>query len=472
LEADVNDEAKTPDLSKQDWIDVERQGEWHTNYEQVTINKYLGVTDYRDMTFSQERVSHVEGLYVRYSLDDFLKENGFTIEKVVDLNHDGEYPSSFSNIEYAHKKFRSCLYMGSYMLSKGESRYIFDIDYGTNVTIFKISSHATANPSGQQILADLIAYSGKNNFLKGQKIDPKCNFISFDRAYSWHDLILDKQTKTEVRQNLYNILANTEVYRKNKLTMKRGLIFHGPPGTGKTLLGKILCNVVDWTFIWVTPRHLEDSRDVTRIVGMARDLAPAILFLEDIDLVGADRNENRNLGTLAELMNQLDGIQENRDIITIATTNNVEALEKALLKRPGRFDRVIKFGEPVKDVIVDMLKSFAKDVNLAEDVSFDKMADDLNGLTGAQVRELVNLAVLYAIDTKSFDEQTKILTVKPSHFEKALPSVRKKDFKSLGFTGRGGDGDSAETADPDDFPCPDMDEWPDIPPSFEDRTAR
>ena len=454
------DEQKTPELNKKDWVEVHRQGQWHTNYEQETIKSYLEISDYRDIVFAQERVSHIEGLYIRFSLDDFLKENGFKIEKIVDLSHDGEYPASFSNIEYSHKQYKSCFYMGAYFLSKGEHKYMFDIDYGNNVSIFKVSSHAKADPSGQKILQDLVAYSAKNNFLKGQKIDPKCNFISFERKYSWDDLILDKETKAEIRRNLYNVLANTDVYEKNNLTIKRGLIFHGPPGTGKTLLGKILCNAVDWTFIWVTPRHLDDSRDVTRIVGMARDLSPTILFLEDIDLVGADRNENRNLGLLGELMNQLDGMQENRNIITIATTNNVEALEKALLKRPGRFDRVIEFGEPKAESILEMLKLFAKGVNLDPAIDFTKMAETLNGLTGAQVRELVNLSVLYAIDEKSYDEG-KILTVKAKHFDRALPSVRKKDFKSVGFASSSGvvsDG----CPDDDDYP-PELDEnWPDI----------
>lgn len=450
---DPKPEKQTGDFQKEDWIEIRRKGTWHTNYEQQATITYLGVEDYRGLVSSQERVSIVEGLYVRFSLDEFFKENGYTLEKAADLGHEGDYPPSYSNIEYAFGKFKSCLYMGCYFLEKDGFRYIFDIDHGTDFTQFRISSRKDALVGGQAILQDLIAYSKKNNFLKGQKIDAKCKFISFDRTYSWDDLILDEVRKDDVRRNLANIIEYSDVYEKNGLTIKRGLIFHGPPGTGKTLLGKILCNLVDWTFVWVTPRHLETARDVTRIVSMCRDLSPSILFLEDIDLFGGNRNQNSNVGVLGELMNQLDGIQENKNVITIATTNDVTVLEKALLKRPGRFDRVIEFGEPKDESIVKMLKLFAKGVNLDADVNFDTLAKSLNGLTGAQVRELVNLAILYAIDTKSYNED-KILSVKTSHFEQALPAVKKKDFKAVGFA-VGNKSDDDDDPFPPDFADPD-----------------
>jgi cell division protease FtsH len=452
----VADEKKTPDFEKEDWIDIRRKGSWHTNYEQQAIIQYLEVEDYRGMVFAQERVSVVDGLYVRFSLEDFLKEREFEIEKAADLGHEGDYPPSYANIEYEYQKYKSCLYVGCFFLKKDGIRYILDIDHGPDYTVFRVSSRKDSPITGQNILTDLLAYSRKNNFLKGQKMDAKCKFISFDRAYTWDDLVLDDKRKDEVRQNLANIIDHSDVYEKNGLTIKRGLIFHGSPGTGKTLLGKILCNLIDWTFVWVTPRHLQDARDVTRIVSMCRDLAPTILFLEDIDLFGGNRHQNSNVGVLGELMNQLDGIQENRNIITIATTNNVEVLEKALLKRPGRFDRVIEFGEPRGENIIKMLKLFSNGVRLDPDVDFDTLAKGLNGLTGAQVKELVNLAILYAIDGKSYDEN-KILSVKTAHFEQALPSVKKKDFKSVGFTSRNDedddDGFPPDYDDPTERPC-------------------
>lgn len=445
----ANEDVKTDSLNKQDWIDVEREGKWHTNFEQRVIKDFLGVEDHRGIVFAQERVSIVDGLYVRFSLDSFIKDRGITIEKSSDIGHDGEYAPSFSNIEYAYQKYRSCLYMGSYFLKLNGTTYVLDIDHGSDSTIFRLSSNRNASPSAQEVIADLIAYSRQNNFLKGQKIDARCKFISFDHKYDWDDLVLDKKRKKEVRQNLANLIEHIDIYEKNKLSIKRGLIFHGPPGTGKTLLGKILCNSVDWTFIWVTPRHMEDARDVTRIVSMARDLSPSILFLEDIDLFGGDRSQNSNVRVLGELMNQLDGIQENKNVITIATTNNLEILEKALLKRPGRFDRVIEFGEPKPEIIVDMLKLFSKGLNLDADVDLESLAKDLKGLTGAQVRELVNLAVIYAIDRKSYGDD-KILHVKTEHFMGALPSVKKKDFKGVGFQGK--------DDDEDEDSCPDFDD--------------
>ena len=201
-----------------------------------------------------------------------------------------------------------------------------------------------------------------------------------------------------------------------------------------TLLGKILCSTVDWTFVWVTPKFLQDSRDVSRIVSLCRELSPSIMFLEDMDLYGGTRESNRDLGVLGELMNALDGIEENNNIITIATTNDKDKLEKALLSRPGRFDKVIEFVAPNSDSRLRMLRLFTKDILLEKEVNLKKLAVYLKELTGAQLRELVNLAVLYAIDNKSLTAEDKII-LKASHLKQALPSVQKKDFKSIaGFS--------------------------------------
>ena len=174
-------------------------------------------------------------------------------------------------------------------------------------------------------------------FLKGKKIDPNCNFVKFNRKFTWDDLILAEKTKIEIQMNLKNLIEYSEIYKSNGLSVRRGLILSGPPGVGKTVLAKILCNQIDWTFLWCTSKNLENAKRVSQIVNLARDLSPTVLFLEDIDLFGGSRESNHNPMMLGEILNCLDGLEENTDIIVIGSTNNKDVLEAALVSSSRSF---------------------------------------------------------------------------------------------------------------------------------------
>jgi transitional endoplasmic reticulum ATPase len=212
------------------------------------------------------------------------------------------------------------------------------------------------------------------------------------------------------------------------------LILAGEPGTGKTVLAKILCTQIDWTFVWVTSKNLESPKRVAQIVELCRDLSPSVLFLEDLDLFGGSRESNSNPMLLGELMNQLDGIEENTDILVIASTNNKDILEKALVSRPGRFDKIIDFPLPGVKERLKMLKVFSN--GLIDDTLpyLERIAKEYKKKTGAQIKELVNMAIIFAIDEKSYDENQRLI-ITEDHFTKAMDAVAQKDFKQVsGFT--------------------------------------
>jgi hypothetical protein len=419
---------KITELTGQDLSNVLREGSWYSDYSQEVFKKYIGVEDFGDILFSALNISFANSLIYRFILEDFFEENNLKIEAVAQPGHSSNYAPTYANIEYEQKKYKSCLQLGVYFLSTPHGdRYIFGVEPRHNDVSFSCSSSKKALPNSQAILDALTVYAEKKNFLKGKKIDASCNFIYFDKQYTWNDLILSNELQNEIRRNLSNLIEHREIYQKNNLTVKRGLIFSGPPGTGKSLLGKILCQTTDWTFVWVTPKHIGKPDDIAKIVSVCRDLSPTILFLEDVDLFSGDRGGNSDNSVLGELMNQLDGIQENTDIITIATTNRAEVIEKALIDRPGRFDKVIEFSIPDESIRAKLLKYFIKDLHLDAEVDITVLSKLTNGLAGAHIRELVNLAVLTAIDEGSFDNNKLI------HFRVALASVKKKDFSKLGF---------------------------------------
>jgi cell division protease FtsH len=422
----------TQDLSAGEWSQVLKESKWNVDYGQIHMMKYLGVSSAEEILFSEHKTSMAYSIVTRFCAEDFFAYKRLKVDRLVDINSEGETAPSFSNIEYESDKYKSCVLSGSFFLSGELGKYVVTMQesYSDNY-VFKIAGLQKNPVNSNKLLEELVQYSKKHNFLIGKKIDPQCNFIKFDKPYTWDDLILPEARKNEIRKNLSNLIDYREIYQKNNLVVKRGMIFAGIPGVGKSFLGKVLCNTIDWSFVWVTPKHLENTRYLTAIVNMCREIAPTVLFLEDIDLYGGHRSSSSNPALLGELMNQLDGIQENKDIITIATTNSPETLEKALLDRPGRFDRVIKFELPGLDERKRMLERFSKDINA--DFDWAKVAEETDKLTGAHLRELVNLSVINAIDDKSLTEDQKII-LKVKHIKTALREVKSKDFSKAGFS--------------------------------------
>ncbi|MGH7974932.1 MAG: AAA family ATPase [bacterium] len=418
-------------LSTQDYVDVLKEARWNNDYRNIIMMKYLGVGSIEDMVHASHRCGIAASLVIRYVLPEFFASKGLKVDKIVNIESDGDYAASFSAIEIAPNKFENRLDYGDYCVSNAEAKYVIHLESAyPDSFVFRISASKTANPD--VFCQEMVKYAEGRNFLKGQKIDPNCNFIKLNRKFTWDDLILSAKLKEQIKMNLQNLIAYHEIYKKNGLQVKRGLILAGEPGTGKTVLAKILCNQIDWTFVWVTSKNLEDAKRVAQIVELARDLSPSVLFLEDIDLFGGSRESSRNPMILGELMNQLDGVEENTDIIVIGSTNNKEVLEKALVSRPGRFDKVIDFPLPAYAERLQMLKIFSNGL-LNDTPCLEKIAREYKKKTGAQIRELVNMAVIFAVDEKSYGEDQKLI-VKEEHFNKAIKAVEGKDFtQPMGF---------------------------------------
>lgn len=421
-----------------DYIDILKESGWNCNYSNEFTREFLGIDSVEDFTTSTYSCSIANALVLRYVLPDFIKSKGFDSERIIHVESDGEYPATFTFIESSPSVMESRLFEGSYFLSNSECRYIISCSENyRDEYIFKVIGKRDypESLSVAKFTGDMVKYAKEHNFLIGKKIDPLCNFIKMEKKFEWDDLILADNIKRDIRHNILNLIESREIYHKNGLTIKRGIVLSGPPGTGKTSLFKVLCSQIPWTVCWVTPKHLESAKKVSQIISMCRDLAPTVILLEDLDLYASDRSSNGNPALLGELLNQLDGVQENTDIITIATTNNKEVLEKALLDRPGRFDRVIEFPLPREEERAKMLKVFSNNL-VNESLPFFKtiVEEYSKKFTGAQVRELVNMAVIYAVDDKSYDSDHKLI-LKEKYFEQAVSTTNKKDFSRVtGFS--------------------------------------
>lgn len=403
------------------------------------IKDFLGIPVEESVGIAVE-LSPYERFIQTAVFEDFLKTQKFTILHKVQL--EGDYyitPFEYSSIEIGIGETKQAIKEGYVFIESTAKKLRFIIsfsDLGYKCYKIQVITKPKNSEVARTLLSDLSVYAKEHNILKNKKITPALTHLKPSPQYTWDSVILPDKVKKEIRQNVDLLISNIEVYKKNNMTFKRGLILKGVPGTGKTLIGKVLCNTINAaTFIWVTPGDLTEVRKVRSICEIARGLAPTILFLEDIDLYGGHR-ERENRGILGELMNQLDGLVENEFVVVIATTNRSEELEVALRNRPGRFDRLIEVPLPDETCRMQMLNLFLSSNSSLEIENRKKLIGELVGrtkdFTGAHVKELVNSAIIEALDSKSLNKKGHII-LKRKHFLENIKAVKEKKI-SVGFS--------------------------------------
>ena len=209
---------------------------------------------------------------------------------------------------------------------------------------------------------------------------------------------------------------------------------YGPPGTGKTLLARAVAHHTDCRFIRVSGSELvqkyigEGSRMVRELFVMAREHAPSIIFMDEIDSIGSARSESGSGGdsevqrTMLELLNQLDGFEAVQNIKIIMATNRIDILDSALL-RPGRIDRKIEFPPPDNKAREDILRIHSRKMNLVRGIDLGKVAEKMSGASGAEVKGVCTEAGMYAL-------RERRVHVTQEDFEMAVTKVMKKDSDS------------------------------------------
>ena len=232
----------------------------------------------------------------------------------------------------------------------------------------------------------------------------------------------DVAGEDEAKENLteiVNYLHDPSKYQEIGASMPKGVLLVGPPGTGKTLLAKAVAGEANVPFF-----SMSGSEFVEMFVGMgaskvrdlfkqAKEKAPCIVFIDEIDAIGKKRdgqlggNDEREQ-TLNQLLTEMDGFEGNTGVIILAATNRPESLDPALT-RPGRFDRRVPVELPDLKGREDILKVHAKKIKVAEDVDFGKIARMASGASGAELANIVNEAALRAVrDGRKFANQADL----------------------------------------------------------------
>ena len=247
-----------------------------------------------------------------------------------------------------------------------------------------------------------------------------------------HDEIIE-----DLKQYI-GILQNSDRLKKNHIRQPKGLLLTGSPGTGKTLLAKALAGEANVPFM-----YLNSSSVIDRYVGMgasniratfkkAREIAPCILFIDEIDAIGCSRENNSGRNseddkTLLALLQEMDGFADMAGVLVIGATNCPDKLDPAL-KRTGRFDRGIHILPPRdKATRLKLLEHYTKDLSLSNDVDLEALAAQLDGFTGADIAYICNEAAIIAISKANSDEYQLVT----NDFTEAVDKLLLKGNKRL-----------------------------------------
>ncbi|KZX16246.1 ATP-dependent zinc metalloprotease FtsH [Methanobrevibacter cuticularis] len=243
--------------------------------------------------------------------------------------------------------------------------------------------------------------SEKDPTVSGMEIEEK-PAVSYDTIGGLEDQIM------EVKETVELPLKKPELFKQIGIEPPKGVLLYGPPGTGKTLLAKAVANETNATFIKIVASEFvkkyigEGARLVREVFELAKEKAPSIIFIDEIDAVAAKRLKSSTSGdrevqrTLMQLLAELDGFESRGDIGIVAATNRPDILDPALL-RPGRFDRFIEVPIPNEEGRKEILKIHTSKMSLSEEADIDLLSNLTEGVSGADLKAICTEAGMFAI---------------------------------------------------------------------------
>ncbi|VVB89254.1 Proteasome-activating nucleotidase [uncultured archaeon] len=253
----------------------------------------------------------------------------------------------------------------------------------------------------QTLAVTSILPSSRDPFVNGMEVMDKPD-ISYSDIGG-----LDEQMR-ELREAVELPLIRPEVFERVGIEPPKGVLLYGAPGTGKTLLAKAVAHQTKATFIRIVGSELvqkyigEGARLVRDLFKMAKEKAPSIIFIDELDSIGAKRLDTATSGdrevqrTLMQLLSEMDGFNARGNVRIIAATNRPDILDSALL-RPGRFDRFIQIPMPGDEARVMIFKIHCRKMKLLEDVEFEELAPLTEGMSGSDLKAIAMEAGMFAV---------------------------------------------------------------------------
>ncbi len=245
---------------------------------------------------------------------------------------------------------------------------------------------------------------------------------------TWNDVGGLEDIKREIVEAVEWPLKYPEKFKKFGIKPPKGVLLYGPPGTGKTLIAKAVANEANANFISVKGPELlnkwlgESERAIRKIFKKARQVAPCIIFFDEIDAIaqmrGLDEGNRAVERVVNQLLTEMDGLEELEGVIVIGATNRPDILDPALL-RPGRFDRLVYVRPPDKKSRLAIFKIHTRNMPLADDVDLEELAELTEGYVGADIEAVCREAVMLALR-----ENINAEKVEMRHFLEALKKIK------------------------------------------------
>ncbi len=425
---DTFDEEDDEELSYSSWRRKQRERIRRKN--EATINGFLGKG--ARATAVGITPSYYGGL-LTWALRRYIEREGW---KVVDTLGYRDPEPFYIDVSTDYDKHENLLMRGQLLIEKDDARFVVTVEVHPRCDgSVLVQGPEDKKDAIEGFATGVMTIAKKENFYRGKRIEfsERVRFLNVE-GKPWHSIILDRATKRELKANTVEFLRRGKRWYGFGIPGKRGVLLAGEPGTGKTLVCKALMAEADGiTCITTSAYKLSADEYITDLYEMAQDLSPCIVFIEDIDLIGLNREEYhyQNGPALLSLLNVLDGVEEKHEVITVATTNNWEALDRAISQRPSRFDRVIKLSLPSQEERRELVSLLCQKIPVDVPTQ-DYIASKAEGCTPAQLQEIVyGLAIEYRDDSPQ--APSLYLDISRDDIDRAISRINGRNRRRLGF---------------------------------------
>lgn len=371
------------------------------------------------------------GELLAWALQRYLEKEGWQVVRI--LGYHSREPGHI-DVDTGGNQRENLLRDGQLLIQKDKNRLVITVDINLRWhNSILVEGPVSMKEQVQSFVTGVMTLMQEQNFYRGQKIEfaGRLRFLDLNDR-SWDSIILGTDIKREIRANTLDFLKKTRLWAKLGIPSKRGILLAGEPGTGKTIICKaLMAEAKDMTCIITSAYALSDDDYITELYELAQDLAPCLVFIEDIDLIGQNREEfgYQKGPAMLSLLAVLDGIEEKKEIVTIATTNCLETLDKALSQRPSRFDRVIKLTRPGTEQRRELID------RLCDKIPLDKPTRDYitahsEGYTPAQLQEIIFSLAIEHGESGAWDRP---IAISADVIDRLISRINGKDKTGLGF---------------------------------------
>lgn len=296
--------------------------------------------------------------------------------------------------------------------------------------------HVASSIQKEKLLPGAVVALNQRSFTVQQELppskDPMIRAMEIEDApdVSYTDIGGLRQQLQEIRETVELPLVEPELFKQVGIEPPKGVLLTGLPGTGKTLCARAVAHETKATFIRVIGSELvqkfigEGARLVREIFMLAKEKAPAIIFVDELDAVGSHRLDIATSGdrevqrTLMQLLSELDGFESRGQVAVLGATNRPDILDPALL-RPGRFDRIIEFPLPDEESRREIFKIHTRGMNIEKGIDFNRLLSVTQNQTGADIKSICTEAGMFAI-------REKRTCVTQEDFRKAIIKVQER----------------------------------------------